>query len=247
MLASPALAAGKYTREGFALHPDQRSSLLVAFASLHDYAYDNKGGQIRSPAWESAAETSIVGYFSHSPLASAFDIRFESTEQTQAAPTYADLLESFNNMTSAVLFRVPYGTFSASHPENNPNMDRLRLLQGNFSYAFPANFFATHFGLQETTDYILLVQLEDGHRSTEQFLGELSLAVVCGVGHPPGDRSCWMRQTPHVGNFLLVNSRTGGVEWYFGDGRMEGDERTPEGAERKLREVVNEIMRLRGR
>src|SRR5690242_21858410 len=87
-LPSTADAAAKYSREGFSLPSDERPSVLVVFADLHDYAYDDRGQQIRNHEWEAVAENNVVNYLAGSPLATAFDLHFESAQATESAAQY---------------------------------------------------------------------------------------------------------------------------------------------------------------
>jgi len=78
-------------------------------------------------------------------------------------------------------------------------------------------------------DYALFVDTEDAYGSTGRKIFQLLAAVTVGVG---------VRSGEHTGYAGLVDLRTGDLVWLNADRQMGGDVRTPEGAAKRVAELL---------
>jgi hypothetical protein len=78
-------------------------------------------------------------------------------------------------------------------------------------------------------DYALFVGTEDAYGSTGRKIFQLLAAVTVGVGVTSGE---------HTGYAGLVDLRTGDLVWLNADRQMGGDVRTPEGAAKRVAELL---------
>ncbi|MHC9417247.1 hypothetical protein ACYZX9_01425 [Sphingomonas citri] len=78
-------------------------------------------------------------------------------------------------------------------------------------------------------DYALFVDTEDAYGSTGRKIFQLLAAATVGVG---------VRSGEHTGYAGLVDLRTGDLVWLNADRQMGGDVRTPEGAAKRVAELL---------
>jgi len=78
-------------------------------------------------------------------------------------------------------------------------------------------------------DYILFINTEDHYGSTGRKIFQL-MAAMGGVGITSG---------VHKGYAGLVDAKTGALVWLNADYQMGGDVRTSDGAEKRVRELLN--------
>nr|WP_132907791.1 hypothetical protein [Sphingomonas sp. BK235] len=78
-------------------------------------------------------------------------------------------------------------------------------------------------------DYALFVDTEDAYGSTGRKIFQLLAAVTVGVG---------VRSGEHTGYAGLVDLRTGDLVWLNADRQMGGDVRTPDGAAKRVAELL---------
>ncbi|MBB3693059.1 hypothetical protein [Sphingomonas sp. BK580] len=78
--------------------------------------------------------------------------------------------------------------------------------------------------------YALFVDTEDAYGSTGRKIFQVLAAVTVGVG---------VRSGEHTGYAGLVDLRTGDLVWLNADRQMGGDVRTPEGAAKRVAELLD--------
>ena len=83
----------------------------------------------------------------------------------------------------------------------------------------------------ENADYALFIFTEDHYGSTGRKILQI-FAALGGVGVQSG---------VHIGYAGLVDLRTGNLLWLNADGQMGGDVRTPEGAQRRVGQLLEEF------
>lgn len=81
----------------------------------------------------------------------------------------------------------------------------------------------------KTADYALFLYNKDAYGSTGRKLLQFVAAGVAGVGMKSGE---------HAGYAGLVDLRTGDLLWLNADGAMGGDVRTPDGAEKRVGQLL---------
>lgn len=77
-------------------------------------------------------------------------------------------------------------------------------------------------------DYVLLIRTKDAYGSTGRKLLQVA-AMLGGIGVTSGE---------HIGYAGLIDVRTGNLVWLNADLQMGGDVRDPEGAEKRVRQLL---------
>jgi len=216
LVGSTAIAQEKTgTKEGFALKPGSAQILLLE-PSVR-VGEQSTGGMFEPNAdWTAQAKDHIQHELDavQGTLGNAVTrANIEATDDTAALRRYHSL---FGAVADSV---IEYQFFAGNRLPSKKRDKSFEWTVGPGLKDIPA---------LEGYDYILLIRTKDAYGSTGRKLLQFA-AALGGVGVTSGE---------HVGMAGLVDVRTGDLVWLNADLQMGGDVRTPDGANKRVRQLL---------
>lgn len=182
-----------------------------------------RGQFLANDGWIRATASNFRQVLESGPVARSGDLRFSECDPASPDERVTDLKKSVYNVLLDKIFAVPPGTF----PIPNEDFQALRRLRGKFSYRVSDAVLAELASSHAEADYYLLVSTYDAYSTPGAVTGRV-VGVLLGVP---------LNSPPHYTGALLINARTGSIDWVHAVSTNAGNPREIEGARRRLQAV----------
>lgn len=211
------------SKAGFSLAPKSEKRIIVFRPAIKVGAQSTGGMFEPNGDWTDQARTNIEAAL----------VRQQSLLGNKVLPapvTYgseAELVEEYVNLFAAVSQSViTYQFFAGNRLPTKKRENKA----GVFDWSLGDG--VSKLPGAQGADYALFIYNKDAYGSTGRKLLQVVAALGPGIAVKSGE---------HAGYAGLVDLRTGDLLWLNADGAMGGDVRTPEGAEKRVRQLLEEF------
>lgn len=221
--AAPALAQERSgSRPGFTMPSNGEARILLLRPRIKVGAQSTGGMFEPNADWTSQARDNIGAALRAAQGSLGNRIIVQEEPAGDAARVSADYMALFSSLAMSV---VEYQFFPGNRLPTKLRDNRT----GNFDWTLGAGVSAIP-GAADA-DYALFIYTEDHYGSTGRKVLQL-FAAMGGVAVNSG---------VHKGFAGLIDLRTGHLVWLNADVRMGGDVRTPEGAQRRVQQLLEDF------
>lgn len=173
--------------------------------------------------WTSQARENIGAALTQAQAALGNRIVVQEEPVGEQAQVLADYMALFSAVADSV---IQYQFFRGNRLPTKVRDNR----EGEFDWTLGSGV-ATIPGASEA-DYALFIYTEDQYGSTGRKILQVLAALGPGISVTSG---------VHKGYAGLIDLRTGNLLWINADGAMGGDVRTPEGAQRRVQQLLEDF------
>ena len=231
--ASVALALAADARaqdQGAAGHISTRPSIAVPCMSIFVGSRNSLGQFVLNDDWVRATALNFHSAIESTAPLRAANVRFPECDPVNPDERINEVKTSVYNLLLDRIFQVPPGTF----PIADNDFQGLRRLRGTFEYRVSEDVLGRLATLYGDADYFLLVTTYDAYSTPGAVTGRI---VTTLIGAP-------LNGQPHYTSALLLNGRTGSIEWVNAVSTGAGNPRDPDGAARRLARVFRNFPSL---
>lgn len=216
LVSTPSLAQEKTGRkEGFSLKPGT-VRIIVMRPTIQVGAQSTGGLYEPNADWTQQARDNLAGALADAQSKLGNQVIGYAEGTTGEGPLVTQYAHLFSAVADSV---IEYQFFVGN---------RLETKKRSGSFEWSVGDGITRLKSLEGADYALFITTHDEYGSTGRKMLQI-VGALGGVGVTSG---------VHVGHAGLIDLRTGELVWLNADRQMGGDVRTPEGAAKRMRELL---------
>ena len=215
-LLLPGLAAAQErsaVKPGFEFPKDHQVSIVVYRPDVHVGTLTTGGVDEPNADWTAAARGLIADALKANSKVADTKIVFAEDPEGDDGAYLAEYRALFNAVANAIEMNKLFGS--------------LPTKKTSFDWTLGSG--VDRIGKMSGADYALFLFTHDAYGSSGRKAAQLLGAMFLGVYIPPG---------VHIGYAGLVDLKTGDVIWLNADPMMGGDVRTPEGATKRVNQLL---------
>ena len=237
MVSAPAYAGAKYLLKNFAFEAEneagEKPQVLVVRPDMFVGSHDSAGQEVVVPEWLEASHTNLQAALLRHPSAKDVEYRFADWNEPSSKPLSIELWEELGALQSDLLVKTPQGTFPIPPGEDWQQVIKS-VDRGYHEYTLAQGWRDEVTAAEGEADYALFVHMRDAYSTSGEMLGRL----LGGMANVVKDGVNTAQGPPHYGWAMLVDMRDGRVIWYYNDGRIGGDLRKDNRADKRVRQLL---------